>query len=488
MPVRPFTREQAWLLPPSLDDLLPADHPARFVAAVVEALDAPTWQALGVDPDGRLRGAPGYAPRALLAIWLYGFMTGVRTTRRLASACTEQVPLLWLSGGQRPDHNTLWRFYQAHRAGLRTLFVRTVRTAVKLDLLDLALQAVDGTKLRGNVARETLRTAAGLRALLAAVDQAIADLESQHRGEGPPPARLTEALAQAQTRRQQIQAALTEVLAEEGPKRASPTDPAARLQKLRGGGYAAGYNGQAAAAGLTDPVTGQTGRLLTGDGLTGAPHDHEQLEPMLATIEAVTGQPVPTVLADSGYHSGATLERLEGSPTTALMPEPQSTAAGQPYHKDAFTYDPETDTCTCPEGRTLVFAGLIRRPGTEPEARRYRAPRQACAACPARALCTRSQAKGRSIGLRPDDARLKAHRARMATESARATYRRRKALIEPVFGVLKERLDGRRLWLRGPAAVMAAWRCLLLAFNLRALCRLWRASEAPRRAQLVGAA
>ncbi len=82
--------------------------------------------------------------------WAYGFMTGVRSSRKLEAGCRDQIPYLWLTGWQYPDHNTLWRFYRRHRQGMRTLFKRTVRTAVAMELVDLAVQAVDGTNLPAN--------------------------------------------------------------------------------------------------------------------------------------------------------------------------------------------------------------------------------------------------------------------------------------------------------------------------------------------------
>ena len=110
MPLREMDREQMWLLPPSLGELLPLDHPARFVAEFVDALDRDDWAELGVEIEGGPMGAPAYHPRALLSVWLYGFMTGVRSCRKLKTACRDQIPYLWLTGWQQPDHNTLWRF------------------------------------------------------------------------------------------------------------------------------------------------------------------------------------------------------------------------------------------------------------------------------------------------------------------------------------------------------------------------------------------
>ena len=89
-----------------LDELLPSDHPARFVAEFVDALDREDWAELRLAIDGDALGAPAYHPRALLSVWLYGFMTGARSSRKFEAACRDQIPYLWLTGWLRPDYNT----------------------------------------------------------------------------------------------------------------------------------------------------------------------------------------------------------------------------------------------------------------------------------------------------------------------------------------------------------------------------------------------
>ena len=90
MPLREMNREQAWLLPPTLDELIPPDHPARFVAEFVDTLEREDWTELGMQPDGEPLAAPAYHPRALLSVWLYGFMIDVRSCRKLEAACRDQ--------------------------------------------------------------------------------------------------------------------------------------------------------------------------------------------------------------------------------------------------------------------------------------------------------------------------------------------------------------------------------------------------------------
>jgi transposase len=241
MPLRPLNREQVWLLPPTLGELIPDDHPARFVAEFVDALDRIAWGELGIGPDGEPLGAPAYHPRALLSVWLYGFMTGTRSSRKLEAACRDQMPYLWLTGWQYPDHNTLWRFYQNHRNAMRKLLKRTVATAIKLELVDLVVQAIDGTKIAANAAGDRNHNAAELQRLLERTEVTIAQLEAQNeRGEDQPPPRLPEKL-QAQTLRQQVRDAIGHLAEKEGLSRVNLTDEDAQLMKGRNG-IVTGYN------------------------------------------------------------------------------------------------------------------------------------------------------------------------------------------------------------------------------------------------------
>ncbi|MBI2958301.1 MAG: transposase, partial [Chloroflexi bacterium] len=196
MPVYPLNREKTWLLPPTLDELIPADHPARFVAVFVDGLEQSFWAEMEVSLDGDPLGAPSYHPRAMLGVWLYGFMTGTRSSRKLEAACRDQMPYLWLTGWQRPDHNSLWRFYRAHRKYMRSIFKRSVRTAVKLGLVDMAVQAVDGTKVVANAAKKRTYTEAQLEELQEKTEAAIIELEALNEaGAELPPAHLPKELA-----------------------------------------------------------------------------------------------------------------------------------------------------------------------------------------------------------------------------------------------------------------------------------------------------
>lgn len=336
MPLRPLNREQVWLLPPRLDELVPEDHPARFVAAFVDAFDRAAWEALGIGPDGEPLGAPAYHPRALLSVWLYGFMTGTRSSRKLEAACRDQIPYLWLTGWQRPDHNTLWRFYQEYRGAMRHLFKRTVWTAVSMGLVDLAMQAVDGTKIAANAAKDRTYDGAALKRLLAQTEAAIEDLETQNvRGGDPPPPHLPAQLSKAERLRAEVKAAMERLAEEEGRKRINLVDGDAELMKGRSG-IMLGYNAQATVSPLNPETAKGNGMLITAAAVVNTAADSGQLVPMLEQAEELTGERAQVTLADGGYHTAANLEAGKRRGQVLVMTERYQGSTQAPYTANGF--------------------------------------------------------------------------------------------------------------------------------------------------------
>ena len=478
MPLRTLQREQAWLLPPTLDALLPEDHPARFVAAFVDGLDLVTWAELEIELYGDPLGAPAYHPRALLSIWLYGFMTGIRSSRKLETACRDQIPFLWLTGWQQPDHNTLWRFYRAHRPALRRLLKHTVATAVDVGLVDLAVQAVDGTKVGANAARDRTYDADRLRRLLERTEAAIAALEAQNEGgDDPPPPRLPPELRRAQALRDRVRTAMERLDQQPRTRTVNLTDEDAPLMKGRQGIMPA-YNAQVMVSPLDPEQAHVRGVLITAAEVVDAPTDFGRLVPMLEQAEAMTGVRASITLADGGYHTAVNLEAGDQRGQTLVMSERYGESVRGSYFKDQFVYDETTDSYRCPEGQVLPFRSM-RTANGKTLVRLYRASRVVCHACPAFGVCTKDKHAGRALWIGPADVLLRRHRAWMATDGARALYARRKGLIEPVFGILKEQLGGRRFLLRGLANVRAEFALLAVAFNLRTLWRVWTARPSP---------
>lgn len=471
MPLRPLNREQSWLLPPTLDELIPDDHPVRFVASFVDALDNNTWQQMSIDVNGENLGAPAYHPRALLSVWLYGFMTGTRSSRKLEVACRDQMPYLWLTGWQHPDHNTLWRFYKEHRAKMRHLFKMTVKTALKMDLVDMALQAVDGTKIQANASRDRTYDANRLQQLLERTEVVIQELEKQNEeGDYPQPVHLPEKLRKTQLLHTEVKAAIERLAEEDGLDRINLSDNDAELMKSRQG-IVPGYNVQTVVSPLKVKETETSGgMLITAVDTVKDTDDHNQLVNMIEQAEETTDEKAGVTIADAGYHSGANLASCEKQNHKVAMPEPQGNRAKPAYH-EKFNYDAANDSYVCPLGKTLKFIEI--RTIVNKEVRVYGGLGSTCRSCSEFGVCTKNRYKGRELLIGPHEDLLQSHRAWMATQDAKVAYKRRKGLSEPVFGIIKEQMGFRRFLLRGLDNAKAEAVLVVIAFNMRTLHRAW---------------
>lgn len=452
-----------------LDDQIPLGHPVRYVAVFVAELSASDWAALGVTP-AKTRGAPRTAPELLVRLWLSGFVLGIRSARGLERGCRERFDLYWACGGQVPDHNTLWHFYRDHRSGMRQLLRITIETALALGLVDLAVQAVDGTKIVANADAAKHLDEAQLTALAQATEQAIADLEAQHVGEDPPPPNAPSELHDARVLQQRLRQA-RQSLQTDHPRPVNRTDPEAHWMKTRTGRQL-GYNGQLVVA-ATDPQVGQgPGRLILAATVRLQANDEQLLAPMGQTATDLTGgsATATTLVADAGYGSRASRRAAAALGFRIVVPALSTTMPVGPYTRDQFTYDPDADTFTCPQNMVLHRAEQGRNGRGQP-GQRYRGDPARCRACPAFGDCTTSHADGRTLWVTSGDEIETAHASWMATTEAKRLSRQRRGLIEPVIGILKEQLRARRTAVRGRAKVEAEWVLTAVAFNLRTLAR-----------------
>ena len=270
--------------------------------------------------------------------------------------------------------------------------------------------------------------------------------------------------------REQVRQAMANLESKERQKRINLTDGDARLMKTRGS-ILLSYNAQAMVSPL-EPDGGATGMFITAVDMADDSRDETQLVPMLEQAEETTGTKSEMTLADAAYHSGKGLEECARRGQSVAIPETRQQLLGDPYHKDRFTYDEHSDSFRCPQGQRRAFLRIQHTNGVP--FRLYRASGAVCQACPAFGVCTRAKETGRSLVIGPYDAAPRRHRAWMSTNEARDAYKRRKPLVEPFFGIIKEQLAARRFLLRGMVNVSAEWTLLATAFNLRTLWRVWR--------------
>ena len=441
----PCDRAQQYLMPASLQDWLPEDHLAWFVLDAVSQIElAPFYAAYRRDGWGRA----AYEPAMLVALLLYAYCAGERSSRQIERRCREDVAFRVLAANQTPDHATICRFRELHGAALAGLFVEVLRLCAEAGLLRVGVVALDGTKLRANASREQNRASAEIdaevRRILAEAERVDAEEDARfgtERGDELPPglrrrderlARLRAAQGRLATREQERAQGYAERLrerAEKDPRGRKPkpptADPDARINLTDPDsrvvrdyyGYFQGYNLQAMAT---------RDQIIVAAELTRAATDVLELHPMLAAAEqhlrSLGCDSIQVLLADAGYYSDTNVRRAgEGGPELmiATRSDRNRRQAG-----------------SAPRGR--IPAGL---------------------------------------SLRERMAR------KLKTKRGRQLYEQRRWMVEPVFGDVKENRGIRRFMRRGFAACASEWKLIAATHNLRKLYRQAhaRCSPQPRR-------
>jgi transposase len=451
---------QTYLMPPSLEDWVDADHPSRFIRDFVSSLN---FSELGFREVEAPTGRPGYAVDMLLSVWLYGYLHRIRSTRDLERACREHVSLLWLTGMHAPDHNTLWRFWRRHRAALRGLFRQVVGVAYCSGLIGLAVHAVDGTKIRCRSSKRSAWHKKELEELLrrtdASIDSMMTEVESRESTESGD-YRLPEELIDAKKRRAEIRAALGQ-LAQIDRDHQHPQEPEARMVK-GGDGIDLHYNAQVA--------VDQESHLIVSETVVNNESDTTLLVEMVKRTETTLGAVAEETVADGGYYSPHELAKAEAVGVEVLVPVKESTRNPGPYHKSQFTYDDENDAYLCPLGKRL---GYWR---TRPDHRgKYPVREYRCRSfreCPHRQRCS-SQKKGRTILRGEYEMAVQRQRLKQQSPQKQEILRARKAIVEVVFAQIKEQMHFRRFTVRHLENVRTQWSLLCTVFNLKKLYRQW---------------
>jgi len=440
----PYTPGQTLLLPPDLRDWLEEGHLAYFIQDVVEALDLSEIYA---SYDGSRGGRPGFDPRLLVGLLVYGYCVGVTSSRKIEKATHESVPFRVLAADQHPDHATIAEFRRRHLEALARLFVQILRLCEKAGLVRLGHVALDGTKMRANAskhkamsygrmeekARELEAQVADLMAAAEAADQAEDAQHGSLRGDELPEelrfrkqrlekireamaALEAEAEAAAQKLREEkeakAQAQGKESVPEGEPAQAAR--PAEKAQKnftdadsriMRDGAtksFEQSYNSQAA-------VDSQA-QVIVAAQVTQQANDKQQVKPLVELMKVNLGGGIPEELsADTGYYSEENVAYLEGQQIEPYIPPSRLKQEASPEE----LLEPVPDNAPTRERMA----------------------------------------------------------AKLRTTAGRKVYSKRKETVEPVFGQIKEARGIRRFLLRGLGSVQAEWSLICATHNLLKLFR-----------------
>ena len=466
---------QGELWGPSPDLALPVGHLVRAISEIVERLDLDRCNR----KHRHTAGEPAYDARLMTKVLVYAYARGITSSREMARQCEENLAFLYLTRGQHPDFRTIALFRRKKRHLLRWVFKKTVQLARQMGMARLGLVALDSVKLAANANAGKKMTGEELTEEIKKLDEYLRKVDASDRqedaqyGSGRRGDELPQQIRGAQERKEQLERAL-EILQErqaaakrEPPKNVSTVDPEAPWVK-KSGRFIRGYNGQVAAD--------SEHQVIVGVKATAEPADNEQLNPMLEEIEKTTGQAPEQVVADAGYYTDDAVLQAAGSSTDCLVPDsetaaqlnhPKRSEEGFPYSSSRFSYDEIRDEFTCPQGKRLPFFKNHNRRGPT---KIYRC--SDCPDCPVRTQCTKNKSGNRMIQVRPDHAQVRKIRERFKIEEVKAIYRKRKAIIEPIFGRWQHNWGVRRLRLKGLMGFSIELHLLAIGHNLTKLCRM----------------
>ena len=445
---RSYEQDQCLLMPPSLREWLAEGHLALFISDVVERMDLSDLIADYASPDGK--GAPPYDPRMLLKVLLYGYATGVFSSRRQAQRCLEDVAFRYLAAQQQPDFRTLIKFRSRHRERFAALFVEVVELAREMGLVRLGHLAIDGTKVKANASKHKamsygrmLEQEQKLRAEIAQLLERAQATDDAEEESGAPdddhrvPEEIArrekrlEAIEQARGRleqrareRAEQEARRREQEAEERAQEGKPekhyrkdpdetpkareqenfTDPESRIMKDGATkGYVQAYNCQIA---VDDEK-----RIIVAAAVNNVAADVGELVPMLDEVNETLGVYPRRATADAGYKSEENFAALEKRGVDGYV------ACGREVYDE----------------RVSAPHGCIPRAATLTE-------------------------------------RMK---RKLLTKAGRAIYRKRKHVAEPPIGWIKSVLGFRQFSMRGLPKVDGEWKLVCTAINLRRMAAAW---------------
>jgi transposase len=421
---RPYDQDSLLLMPPSVRDWVEPDGLAAFVSDLVDSLDLAPFLAAHDDP----RGMPPYHPRLMLKVLLYGYASGVRSSRRIEERLSTDVAFMFLAGQARPDYKTISQFRRRHLSAFRAIFLQALALCDKAGLVKLGRVALDGTKIRANASKHKAMSygrmvtreaelAAQVNTILReaeATDAAEDKLYGDARGDELPPELRTRE-GRLRKIREAKEALEREAREATGSPEALPdasaqrnfTDPESKIMRSRTEGWVQAYNAGA--------VVDETAQVIVATTLSADPTDSRSLPVLVDAVKTNTGRRPKRVLADAGYCSADNIDHLKAAGIDGYI------ATGRDRH------------------------GVVSAPS--PRGR-----------IPAHLSTTQRMAR------------------KLRTKAGHANYARRKAIVEPVFGQIKEAGGFRRFSLRGLGSATGEWQLVCAVHNIGKLFRSGRAS------------
>ena len=443
----PVEFHQHLLFPSNIFDLLADDHECYLYRDLFAQLDTST-----IENQYSHKGQNAYHPRLIVSILIYAYSRGVFSSRQIERRCREDLSFMFIAQMNSPNFRVLSDFRKAHGVFFQDCFKQTVKLALGLKLASLGHISLDGSKFKASSSKHKAMSYGRLKdqeaALSAEIDVLIeqasrCDQEEDKAYQERTGYELPEDLKNKQDRLVKIKAAkkaleqreeqLNPGQGIEDKKQISFADTDARIMGKKDSGFDYSYNAQIS--------VDADMQIIVGMHISQNANDKQEIEPALKALQDTSGQLPEKISADNGYWSGGNLQALEKSGADAYI----ATDKGEKTHKITvdgsdrklikadFEYHEDNNTFICPEGQVLNM-----KRESQGGSRVYQGSSEVCAECPLQSRCCQStKGEARTINTDDKEALRQQMNAKMATEPAKTIYGKRKTIVEPVFGQIK---------------------------------------------------
>ena len=460
---KPVITDQLFLLPPSIEDFVPAGHLARVVNDIVDTIDVSA-----IEKKYSMLGQKSYHPHLMLKLLFYGYCTGVRSGRKIAAACQQDTAYMFLACMYKPDFRTVNDFRKDNISFVHQCFSHIVQLCKQLGMAKAGTLILDGTKLRANANGNQTRNKEQYEQWLCKVEDDITDMLNEAASNDEAEDKLygnkrgdeiPKELHSKQKLKERIKAALEQIKDEKQRINLADNDAKYIMGKT---GIDTNYNCQAA---ITEDG------IIVGAYTSNNPSDRSETIRSIETAEETSKEKYTNIIADSGYASYSHFETLHNSDRDIYMPDQAMLTEIEdeknPYHRNHFIYNKEKNTFTCPEKQELIYSRKSSSMKRNQQVDIYVC--KSCSACDKQQICTKG--KNRQINVEKREWLRKKIRERLNSVEGKIIYRKR-MLIETIFGIIKHNLGYLKLHLRGIEKTTAEWQLICIGYNIKRLHKL----------------
>ena len=447
-----------------MEDKIAQDNAVRFIEAFVEHIDLEKlgFQARATKQEGR----PGFDAKLFLKIYFYGYLNGIRSSRRLAKECIRNIELQWLCVQLQPNYHSICDFRKDNAKALSNTFKLFVSFLKNEQLVSGETIAIDGTKVRAHNSKKQNYSAKKLERHIAYIEAktneyltALAENDLQE--DEVKVSDVAQKIERLKTNKIYYEH-LQEKLAASGDTQISVTDADARALLVQGQVVEVAYNVQAAVDAKHNLVVATH---------TINKNDRKALSAIAKEAKANLAVETYTALADKGYHNGGQIQQCQDANITTIVAAPTlvnsneygTTAA---YMVTQFRYNETADTYTCPQSETLTTTGSWHKKTRERDSyqfKKYRTPK--CKECLVKHLCTGRQKGGREIDRSEYAGAVEINNTNYKNNAS--LYRKRQEINEHIFGTIKRKWSYYYTDLKGLEKVNGEYNLIMLVYNMK---------------------